>query len=103
MAMQAIEMPAAPRPLAQRKLDHGQYLVLTERIDDLQRGHRMSIVDERLSFLPHGMVKRLEAMLADAQVTGWERHHSIVRGWPSAPGRVSRFAANVVTSVLSAR
>ena len=61
--------------LVRRKLDQAQYLVLRERIDDLQRGTRMAAVDERLSFLPHGMVKRLEAMLADAHVSGWERHH----------------------------
>ena len=61
--------------LVRRKIDQAQYLVLRERIDDLQRTARMAVVDERLAFLPHGMVKRLEAMLADSQVTGWERHH----------------------------
>lgn len=65
----------AQQLFAQRKIDHGQYLVLLGRVQEVQRGLRMSVVDERLAFLPHGMVKRLEAMLGDAQVTGWERHH----------------------------
>ncbi len=54
-------------------LDEPKYLVLERHIDTILRDSRTGLLDERFDYLPHGMMKRLEQMLADGHVTSWER------------------------------
>ncbi|MHB8606217.1 MAG: outer membrane protein assembly factor BamB family protein [Thermoplasmatota archaeon] len=54
-------------------LDAAQHRVLERRIDELARRSRLGALDGRFDFLPHGMVRRLHEMLADGQVSAWER------------------------------
>ncbi len=57
------------------RLDEGQYAILEKRIEELSGKVRLGILDERFDYLPLGMVRRLEQMLADGQVSVWEREH----------------------------
>ena len=57
------------------KIDEGQYAILEKRIEELSGKVRLGILDERFDYLPLGMVRRLEQMLSDGQVSAWEREH----------------------------
>ncbi len=57
------------------KLDEGQVSLLERRIDELGRELRLTALDDRFSFLPHGMVVALRDMLADGRISSWEREH----------------------------
>jgi outer membrane protein assembly factor BamB len=57
------------------KLDEAQYGVLRARIDELAAAARERLIDERLRFLPHGLVQSLHEVLADGKVTRLERDH----------------------------
>lgn len=54
-------------------LTEEQFGVLERRIEELRQKLRISVLDERFAFLPHGMVQTLERMLADGQINAWER------------------------------
>lgn len=61
--------------LADGDLTEEQLQIVEERIRDLRREVRTALLDDRFAFLPHGMVLRLEDMLADARINAWEREH----------------------------
>ncbi|HLE96869.1 MAG TPA: hypothetical protein VI997_05810 [Candidatus Thermoplasmatota archaeon] len=63
--------------LAARRLDESQYQVLERHIDAVARSARLGVVDERLRFLPHGMVLDLHDMLGDGRVTSVEYRHFV--------------------------
>lgn len=56
-------------------LDEGHVALLERRIEELRRQLRLGALDERLQFLPHGMVVRLRDMLDDGHISAWEREH----------------------------
>lgn len=60
---------------ADGKLTENHVVLLEKHMDDLTRDVRLSTLDDRFDFLPHGMVKRLQQMLADGQISVWEREH----------------------------
>jgi outer membrane protein assembly factor BamB len=55
------------------KLDETKFGLLEKRIEALQRKLRTDILDERFDYLPRGLARRLEDLLADGTVTAWER------------------------------
>ncbi|HLE96967.1 MAG TPA: PQQ-binding-like beta-propeller repeat protein [Candidatus Thermoplasmatota archaeon] len=57
------------------KFDESQFSVLKRHIDDLARNLRLSTLDQRFDFLPHGMVRTLRDMLSDGRVSEWEHRH----------------------------
>lgn len=59
--------------LLDEKLDEPQFAILEKRIEELAQEVRLRTLDERLAFLPHGMVRSLQAMLADGRINAWER------------------------------
>lgn len=61
--------------LAEGRLDEAQVALLERRIDELSRQVRLSVLDERFQFLPHGMVLALRDMLGDGRISSWERQH----------------------------
>ncbi|MBI2077148.1 MAG: hypothetical protein HYT80_02080 [Euryarchaeota archaeon] len=65
----------ARQHLFSHRLADSQAQVLERRVDELHRTVRLRIVDEHFEFLPHGMVKRLRAILDDGLVTQLERSH----------------------------
>lgn len=54
-------------------LTEEQFGVVETRVAELQRQLRTDILDDRLQFLPHGMVQNLKRMLADGRISSWER------------------------------
>ncbi len=54
-------------------LTEEQFGVIETRVAELQRELRTDILDDRLQFLPHGMVQNLKRMLADGRISSWER------------------------------
>ncbi|MHB8605646.1 MAG: outer membrane protein assembly factor BamB family protein [Thermoplasmatota archaeon] len=63
--------------LFEGKLEDGHVGILENHIDQLARTVRLSQLDGRFDFLPHGMVKTLQKMLADGEISAWEYHHFI--------------------------
>jgi hypothetical protein len=61
--------------LRQGALDEARFLVLNRHLEDLQRQTRAGLLDDRFDYMPHGMMRRLQQMLADGRVTRWERDH----------------------------
>lgn len=59
--------------LLRRKVDESHAGTLERRVDELHRMVRMQLIDERFEFLPHGVVKRLRAVLEDGLVTRLEQ------------------------------
>lgn len=56
-----------------RKLEEAHASFLMARVDELRQSLRMAEVEQRLDFLPFGMVKGMREMLRDSRVTDWER------------------------------
>lgn len=54
------------------RLDEARFGVLERRIEHLQRQVRTAVLDERFDFLPRGIARKLEQLLADGTVTAWE-------------------------------
>lgn len=54
-------------------LTEEQVNVLENRIDELRREMRTGVLDERFQFLPYGMVQSMKGMLADGEISTWER------------------------------
>lgn len=63
--------------LKQGKITDSQFAVLKERIEELSRQVRLSTLDERFPFLPHGMVVTLRGMLEDGHINDWEHQHFV--------------------------
>ncbi len=61
----------------EKKLEEAHASFLERRVDELRKGLRLGTVEDKLSFLPHGMVVSLQRLLADARVDEWERKHFI--------------------------
>lgn len=57
------------------KLDQGDVVLLSQRIDELSRELRIGTIDREFHFLPHGFVLSLKEMLADGVVSVWEHEH----------------------------
>lgn len=55
------------------ELTEEQFSVVESRIDELRGELRISMLDERFAFLPHGMVRTLERMLEDGRINAFER------------------------------
>lgn len=70
------------------KLDEGQGQVLERRLDEVQRQGRLGEVERLLDQLPHGLVRHVHEMLADGQVTAFERDAilALVDGSPLLTG-----------------
>lgn len=64
----------AEKLFMQNRIDEAASNMLRSHIDDLLRSHRMGIVEEKLSFLPHGLFRALQEILRDAQITALERN-----------------------------
>lgn len=54
-------------------LTEEQFGVIESRIGELRSQLRTELLDERLQFLPHGMVQSLKGMLADGEISAWEQ------------------------------
>jgi hypothetical protein len=50
-----------------------KFLVLERHLEAAAKAGRASLFDERFDYLPHGLIKRLEQMLIDGRIAGWER------------------------------
>lgn len=59
----------------ERRLEEAHSSFLIGRVDELRHRVRLAEVDDRLDFLPQGMVRTLREMLLDARITSWERRH----------------------------
>lgn len=82
----------------ERRLEEAHASFLERRNDELRQRLRLAELDERLDFLPFGMVKALQEMLQDHRVTAWERHHfleALERDRTMGPKQKARVAAMV--------
>jgi outer membrane protein assembly factor BamB len=73
-AMLAESRARARALFLERRLEEAHSAFLVSRIEELRHGLRLAEVEQRLDYLPHGMVKALREMLRDTRVTDWERN-----------------------------
>ncbi|MBI2076937.1 MAG: hypothetical protein HYT80_01005 [Euryarchaeota archaeon] len=74
-AMLAERKARARSLFLEKRLEEAHASFLVGRVDELRRGLRLGAVDAKLKFLPHGMVLRLQKVLADARIDEYEREH----------------------------
>ncbi|MBI2076936.1 MAG: hypothetical protein HYT80_01000 [Euryarchaeota archaeon] len=68
---------AARAAFLEKRIEEAHASFLERRVDELRRGLRLGTIEEKLKFLPYGMVAQLQRLLQDARVDEWERQHFV--------------------------
>lgn len=68
---------AARALFLEKRIEEAHASFLERRVDELRRGLRLGTIEDKLKFLPYGMVAQLQRILADAHVDEWERRHFV--------------------------